>query len=170
MARERTRVRPSPQRPQPREPVAPEIDFLIVADAAEAVGGKLYMLGGGFDRLFVPNINEPSSVSFAVALGITVPWTAANEFHHATIRLSTEDGHALEPQVQVAFNVGRPSMANQGQSFRAIVAVRVNFKLPTGGAYVLEANMPGSQSKRTVFYASSQDGTPPGLPPGFLPG
>ena len=31
-----------------------EVDWLILADSAQVTGGKLYMLGGGWDRLTVP--------------------------------------------------------------------------------------------------------------------
>jgi hypothetical protein len=32
------------------------LDYLLVADGAQVVGGKLYLLGGGWDRLTVPDL------------------------------------------------------------------------------------------------------------------
>src|SRR5660397_182444 len=32
------------------------LDYLLVADGAQVVGGKLYLLGGGWDRLTVPQL------------------------------------------------------------------------------------------------------------------
>src|SRR5450756_8364 len=54
------------------------LDYLLVADGADAVGGKLYLLGGGWDRLMVPQLPGPPAVPFAVALGINVPWNLTN--------------------------------------------------------------------------------------------
>jgi hypothetical protein len=143
------------------------IDFLILADSAEAVNGKLYMLGGAFDRFFVADFSNP--VSFCLALGVLVPWTATNQPHTVEVTLQNADGQVLEPKLGVAFNVGRPAMADQGQSFRALVAVRGAFKFPGPGAYVVEASLPGADRKRAVFYAQHAN-APVGLPPGFIPG
>jgi Family of unknown function (DUF6941) len=150
----------------PEEPLdGPNIDFFLIADAAEAVGGKLYLLGGGFDRIFVQNFDEP--VSFSVALGMLIPWTATNTFHQVTITLQTEDGTVIEPRLAAAFTVGRPIDARQGQSFRAVVAAKAAFKLPGPGTYVLDASLPGAEARRVVFYAISAVSLAPGLPPGF---
>lgn len=32
------------------------LDYLLVADGAQVVGGKLYLLGDGWDRLVVPQL------------------------------------------------------------------------------------------------------------------
>src|SRR5579859_2302639 len=141
------------------DPSAPILDFLIVADRAEAVNGKLYMMGGAWDRLFVQDFQQP--VSFSIALSVVVPWTATNREHRVTINLQTEDGQSIEPTIAVAVNVGRPPTAEAGQSFRAIIVANAAFKLPGPGAYVLSASLAGSPSQRTVFYAISLSNVPP---------
>src|SRR5262249_54509042 len=50
----------------------PIVEFFILADYAEAVNGKLYMMGGGWDQSFVKDFSQP--VSFSFAIGIQVPW------------------------------------------------------------------------------------------------
>ncbi len=60
------------------DPDGISLDYLLVADGADAVGGKLYLLGGGWDRLMVPQLPGPPAVPFAVALGINVPWNLTN--------------------------------------------------------------------------------------------
>jgi hypothetical protein len=149
----------------PREatPSSPDIDFLIVADRAEAVNGKLYMMGGAWDRLFVRDFEEP--VGFSIAVSVVVPWTATNELHELTLSVETADGVKLEPQMGVGINVGRPPTAEAGQSFRALVAADVRYKLPGPGAYVVVAALAGSDTRRTVFYA-----TPPPAVPMLLTG
>ena len=47
------------------------IEWLILADAAEVVGGKLYVMGGGWDRLTVHS--QSAKKNLAVALALRVP-------------------------------------------------------------------------------------------------
>jgi hypothetical protein len=51
--------------------MSPAIDTLLVADWAEAVNGKLYLMGGGFTALMVNDETLPCR--FAVAAILTVP-------------------------------------------------------------------------------------------------
>src|SRR5206468_8578750 len=47
-------------------------DFLIIADGAQVADGKLYLLGGAWNRLALPQF--PGSAPIAVALGLMVGW------------------------------------------------------------------------------------------------
>ena len=58
---------------------------MLLADSAQAVGGKLYILGGGFDRINMPTI--PFSHRFDLAMLIEVPWIATNS-PSATVTLT----------------------------------------------------------------------------------
>ena len=55
-----------------------EVDWLILADHAEVIGGKLYMNGGGWNRVATKG-SFPVTKSFSVALAIRVPWTLTNK-------------------------------------------------------------------------------------------
>ncbi len=142
----------------------PSLDFLLVADRAEAVNGKLYMMGGGWDRLGVVDFNQP--VNFSLALGVVVPWNAANDEHHVHIELRTEDGMVIDPQMDVSVVVGRPAFAARGQSFRAVLAANATFRLPAPGAYELVAHLAVTARKRTVFYAEQVQAFGPATPAG----
>ena len=140
----------------------PYVDFVIVADRAEAVNGKLYMMGGGWDRLSVADFAQP--VQFHIALGVVVPWTATNNQHPVQVELQNEDGATLEPRLEVGILVGRPPEAIPGQSFRAIVTVAASFLLPRPGAYALIATIGSGEGRRAVFHAV-QTSPPPTTPP-----
>ncbi len=105
----------------------PEIDFLILADRAEGINGKLYLMGGGWQELYVSDFDHPAPVSLAV--GVLVPWNATNQDHTLKVYLEHEDGTRLPPDVSLQLNAGRPPGAVPGQSFRAIVAINGNWKL-----------------------------------------
>lgn len=129
----------------------PVIDFLILADRAEAVNGKLYMMGGGWDRLTIVDFDRPAT--FSLAIGVLVPWVSTNEEHPLRVFLEHEDGTALEPQIEAAVNVGRPPISVKGQSFRAMITVNSTWKLPGPGTYRAVAVLSSGESKRTTFHA-----------------
>ncbi|MFN8523328.1 MAG: hypothetical protein U0821_09525 [Chloroflexota bacterium] len=129
----------------------PEIDFLIVADRVEAVNGRLYMMGGAIDTFNVIDFARPVGIS--LALGILVPWNAANEDHAFNVSVESEDGSKIEPDISGNLNVGRPSTAIRGQSFRALIAINAAWTLPGPGTYRVMANVAGAQPKREVFHA-----------------
>ncbi len=54
-----------------------EIEWLILADAAEIVNGKLYMMGGGWNRI-TANSELPLTKSFGISISVTVPWSHTN--------------------------------------------------------------------------------------------
>jgi len=150
------------------ELTAPEIDFVILADRAEAVNGRLYMMGGGFERLFVANFEV--GANFDIALGVLVPWTAANEEHRLVIAIQHEDGRPIEDPIEIGMNVGRPPHAIPGQAFRSIIAIHGVFKFPGPGAYCVSATIGSQPSRRAVFYALPANSRatlgpmPPGMP------
>jgi hypothetical protein len=132
-----------------------EIDFLLVADRAEGINGKLYMMGGAWDRLTVANFEQRNM--FSLAIGVLIPWNETNEEHTIRIFLEHEDGKVIQPEIQGQVSTGRPPNAIKGQSFRVIVAVNGAWKLPGPGTYRAVATMGDGITKRAVFYAIPAD-------------
>ena len=58
---------------------------LMLADAAQAVNGKLYILGGGWSRII-------AGAPFAVALKVEVPYSQASDRHEWKLSLADADG------------------------------------------------------------------------------
>jgi hypothetical protein len=92
---------------------------MLLADAAQAVGNKLYILGGGW------SITGPDPVPSAIALHIKVPWDQANEPHSLRLELVDSDGEPVrvptaspagdEPIfIESEFEVGRPPGLTRG--------------------------------------------------------
>ncbi len=127
-----------------------EIDFLLLADRAEVLNGKLYMMGGAWDRRQVRDIASP--VSLTIVIGVLVPWNLTNEQHRLSISIEDEDGLTLPPEVEVAVNVGRPVDSTQGQSFRATAVINNRWELPRFGTYRVAASTAGQNEKRVTFY------------------
>lgn len=136
----------------------PSIDFLILADRAEAVNGKLYMIGGGWDRLTIGDLKKPAHLS--IALGVLVPWNATNDPHPVTLRYEDADGRTVQGPIGLTLQVGRPPLAVRGQSFRAMVVVQHDLVLPGPGTYVVVATLANGDEKRTVLYVHAAQARP----------
>jgi hypothetical protein len=63
---------------------------LLLADSAQAIGGKLYILGGGW------SITGPDPAPSAIALKVQVPWDRANHRYELLLELLDADGHPVE--------------------------------------------------------------------------
>jgi hypothetical protein len=88
---------------------------LMLADSAQAVGGKLYVLGGGWN-IAVPG---PS----AIAGLIQVDWNETNQRHHWVLELLDGDGEPVvlpgpfgeQPvRLEADFEIGRPPGVTAG--------------------------------------------------------
>jgi hypothetical protein len=128
-----------------------ELDFLLVADRAEAVNGKLYLLGGGWDRITLPQF--PGPANFDVALGVLVGYTETNERHVFTISLEDDDNQAVLGPIDGQIELGRPPGLKPAQPQRFLVAVRGPFPLPAPGCYHWVVTLDGRPAGRTMFWA-----------------
>ena len=123
----------------------------MLADRAEVLNGKLYMMGGAWDRRHIRDIGAP--VALTIVVGVLVPWNLTNEPHRLRIRVEDEDGAPVPPEVEATVNVGRPANATQGQSFRATAVINNRWSLPRLGTYRVVASVAGHSEKRVAFYA-----------------
>jgi hypothetical protein len=101
---------------------------MLLCDAAQAVNGKLYILGGGW------NITGPQPGASAIALQIDVPWDEANKRHDLKLVLVTDDGKPVmvptptgERPVELGaqFEVGRPAGHRAGAPISVAVAINI---------------------------------------------
>jgi hypothetical protein len=101
---------------------------LLLADAAQEVGGKLFILGGGW------SVTGPKPVPSAIAIKIEVPWDQANQKHEWRLSLLTQDGEAAlaetpegeQPvQIEGGFEVGRPPGLIPGTPIDFAVAINM---------------------------------------------
>ena len=126
-----------------------EIDFLILADAAQVAEGKLYLLGGGWDRLAVNALAAAQLVG--VAVGVLVPWAETNTPGTLTLTIEDEDGGQVLPPVTVRVEVGRPAGLPAGAEQRVMVAFNAQLALPRLGEYAVTATLDGGARKRHRF-------------------
>ena len=136
-----------------------QIDFLLTADRAEALNGKLYVMGGAWDRRIVQSFDEPVTIGLAAAL--LVPWNLTDQNHDFNLAIEDAEGNVIGEALSGGFKVGRPADATQGQAFRTIIAAHMQTKLPGPGAYRIRLTI-REDEKTTVFYAVSAKGATQG--------
>jgi hypothetical protein len=119
-------------------------EFLLLADAAESVNGKIYVMGGGAARHLIPRgWTSPIQLRGDIALGILVDWHETNNRHEMVVRVVDEDEKA-HIEAKIEFETGRPPGAKPGQEFRNLIAIKGPFPLPKPGAYKIVLELDGT--------------------------
>lgn len=135
-----------------------KIGFLLLSDHSEAVNGKLYMTGGGWNVLTLPEL--PHEWGFNIALGIDVGWDETNRRHSLTLGIHDPDGVQLGESFSAEFETGRPPGMPAGQEQRLVMSIGTRATFTSAGphAAVVEAN--GEELGRARFYL--MEGQPQG--------
>lgn len=126
-----------------------EIEWLILADAAEIVNGKLYMMGGGWNRI-TANSGLPLTKSFGIAISVTVPWSHTNERHQMEIEFQDADGNVLG-KIGGAFEVGRAPGILKGTTQRAQLALSITIGGLKAGPYRAAGRLLGYPDSERLF-------------------
>jgi hypothetical protein len=118
---------------------------LMLADSAQAVNGKLYILGGGW------SITNASNLTMSIAIKLEVPWIEANTRHNLKLILVTEDETPVKMEdgrnceVQGDFEVGRPAGLRSGTPLDVTLAVNIaRLNLSPDSGYVWRCFIDGN--------------------------
>ncbi|MDP9006131.1 MAG: hypothetical protein M3N15_04335 [Actinomycetota bacterium] len=121
---------------------------MLLADAAQAVGGKLYVLGGGW------SVTGPGPSPMAIAIKIDVPWGQTDVRHRWVLDLVDQDGRPVlvpassgpEPvHISGEFEVGRPPGLAEGTPIDLPLAISVGpLPLPPGTRCVWQLSIDGT--------------------------
>jgi len=119
---------------------------LMLADSAQAVGGKLYILGGGWSRCAGP-------IPFAIAAKIEVPWDEASRGHSWRLALLDMDGNQVEVAatpderkpivVEGTLSTGIPAGLRPGTPIDSVLAMNFTPVPLEPGRYVWELSIDG---------------------------
>lgn len=150
----------------------PRVEFAMVADAVQAVGGKLYVLGGGWDMLWVGSF-PARHPSMGLGLRIRVPWSHIDEFT-LSVDLVDEDGKSLfggkrfAQKIKVKRRLGRPAGSDTGVT-RAFTFNNLLFPRP--GGYAFPIFVESTEVARIRFRVEKRIGRPrPATPGAATPG
>lgn len=107
-------------------------EFLMFAEGAEAVNGKIYILGGGIDLHTAPGF--PTMLRADIALGFLTAWGETNRTINVKVRVVDEDDvEAFAIGLDTV--VGRAPTTKPGQDIRSLIAIRGPFPMTKAGSY-----------------------------------
>ncbi len=108
----------------------------LLADSAQVVAGKVFMLGGGFDTLTAREF-PATHRSLSLVIVFEVGPGDRNRDLEVVTRLLDEDGGELGVESKGTFRVGTPSTLPAGAtSLIPLVTVFGNLRFPEPGGYV----------------------------------
>jgi hypothetical protein len=139
------------------------IEWLMLADAAQVVGNKLYVLGGGWDRYAVSR-PFPVAIPLSVSVAIRVPWHETNQRHTLAIEFQRDEGQTVH-QMTGQFEVGRPPGIPQGMDQRVQLTLTANLKVDGPGVYRVLGKINDQEKARTPFTIIARQAAAPPKPP-----
>ena len=127
-----------------------QIGFLLLADYCEAVNGKLYLTGGGWNVLRLPEL--PHEWSFHIGLGLDVAWHETNRPHELSVTIQDPDGVELGEGLTAEFETGRPAGTPEGQEQRLVMSIGANASFSVPGPHAAIVSVDGEELARARFY------------------
>jgi hypothetical protein len=126
---------------------------MLLCDAAQQVGGKLYVLGGGWTHILF----RGQSMNMALAVVLAVPWDRTNERLDIETTLRTEDGEPVRINEVVVggtsvIEVGRPPGIKAGSEINAAFVVNFEGLVLDPGGYVWDLRLAEESLARTPFW------------------
>jgi len=123
----------------------------MLADAAQVQGGKLFVLGGGFDTISartVPVVHR----SLTLAMVAEVDPDERHRDLEIAIALVDEDGQALDVEAKGKLRVGAPPNLPPGSaSIVPIVSPFYNIRFPDAKGYAFVINFEEDELARVRF-------------------
>jgi hypothetical protein len=127
-----------------------KVGFMMLADHSEAVNGKLYTNGGGWNVLRFPEL--PHDWGFHIALGIDVGWDETNRRHSLHLTIQDPDGVELNEGFSAEFETGRPPGMPAGQEQRLVMSIGTTATFTTAGPHAAVVQLNGEEMGRARFY------------------
>lgn len=123
----------------------------MLADAAQVQGGKLFVLGGGFDTISARTLPVVHR-SLAVALVAVVSPEERHRDLELVITLMDEDGKSLGVQAKGKLRVGAPPNLPPGSSSVVpIVTPFYNVRFEEAKGYAFAVDFEGDELARVTF-------------------
>jgi hypothetical protein len=129
-----------------------QLGFLILTDHSEALNGKVYVMGGGWNMLRLPDL--PQEWGFSVTFGVDVPWDETNQRHTLQLHIEDPDGVQLGDEFSMDFEAGRPPGSVAGMEQRIVLALGTRATFSTSGPHAVVVRVGGGEIARSRFYVT----------------
>ena len=125
------------------------VEWIIIADSAEVVNGKLYLMGGGWNRLVV-NQPFPFQQVISVAISFSVGWDETNIRQPMEIRVEDMEGNQAA-RVNGEIEAGRPRGITPGEAQRVQLAFKLPLRFEKPDTFSVTAYIADEMAGRTNF-------------------
>jgi hypothetical protein len=142
-----------------------KIEYALLADAAQAVGGKIFVLGGGWNLFRSPNF--PAPVQLAVAVGLGFTFDEVGSKYPLSLVIADEAGVPIIPEIKGQVETGQSAPdVPRTATIKIPVAINVNLSLPHPGTYgiVVTAGTSTAQLSFEAIFAGQKVQFPPEEP------
>lgn len=127
------------------------IEYVVLADAVQAVGGKLYILGGGWSIFRAANFPTPIQIGLAMSLSFSADEIGMN--FALSIIIADEAGVPIVPEMKGQIETGpQTTDVPKGITHRMPFAANMGIMLPRAGRYTIAIRV-GSSAAQTAFDA-----------------
>jgi hypothetical protein len=136
-----------------------KVQAATLADHAEVVNGKVYLMGGGFDTIYsrtVPVVHRKLHVVLILEVG---PAERQRDLA-MEVALEDEDGHRLGPLGEGSLRVGSAPSLKPGQA--SVVPIQMEFEgleFPGPGLYSFKVTVDGDEIARIPVGVELVEGT-----------
>jgi hypothetical protein len=128
-----------------------KVEYVVLADAAQAVNGKLYILGGGWSVYRCATF--PSPIQIAIAMSVTFTANEAGMRVPLSIVIADEAGVPIVPEMKGQIEAGQPLPdLPKGVTHRLPFAANMGILIPRAGRYTIMVRV-GSSSTPVGFDA-----------------
>src|ERR1700751_5690452 len=111
-----------------------KIEYALLADAAQAVGGKDFVLGGGWN-LF-RSASYPAPVQFWDGIGLVFGIDEVERKYPLNVAIADESGVPIVPEMKGQVETGQPAPdVPKTASIKIPAAININMSLPHPGTY-----------------------------------
>jgi uncharacterized protein DUF6941 len=126
------------------------LGFLMLTDHSEAINGKVYVMGGGWNMLRFPEL--PQEWEFGIAFGVDVPWDETNLRHALELHIEDPDGERLGDEFTLDFETGRPPGSLAGQEQRMVISIAARTTFMSAGPHAVVVRVGADEVGRSRFY------------------
>ena len=127
-----------------------DLGFLLLTDHSEAINGKLYVNGGGWNMLRFPEL--PQEMSFGIGFAIDIAWHETNRRHELELRVEGPDGETLGDELTFELETGRPPGVVEGQDQRIVLSLTATMTFETAGPHAVVVRAAEAEIGRGRFY------------------
>lgn len=128
-----------------------KITAATLADYAEVLNGKLYLMGGAFDTLHGRNLPVMHKRLFVVLIAEVGPEERLKDIRY-TVELIDEDGASVGPVANASLRVGAPASTKPGQSNVVPMAIPFeNIEFPQPKMYAFRVSCEEEELARVSF-------------------